>query len=219
MKLDSSTVSGGRQRGGSSDDSRADRVDTAVNRPQLGYNKGEPLVDGYDYADYPSREDLSNPRYGDFLEELADHRLVGNTADMVAELTGASNDTHLRNFLEAVETACRYQDIDTTALQTEDYPNQLDTILGYEVADSAVNKDNAVLMAELYDIGCSVEEIVDVMDSACQKPVSSNKVRNSLGRCGLLDGFEDDSNSLTDSRGEINRPSEGGGLTVDVSDF
>jgi len=215
MKLDTETVSDAKQRDGDASNDREDRINTVVNRPQLGFRNGAPLVDGYDYIDYPDRLDLADPQYADFLEDLAESPSIGNAADMVAELTSVSADSMLSKWLEAVERACQIYDIDVSNLETETVDNPVETVLEHDIPDSVLTAENSLLQIELYVAGLSVEEAATLLSEVCQTSVSPTTVRNNLTDVGFIDG-RGESDGVLKGRGEINRPVD---TTINVSDL
>jgi len=215
MKLDTETVSDAKQRDGDASNDREDRINTVVNRPQLGFRNGAPLVGGYDYIDYPDRLDLADPQYADFLEDLAESPSIGNAADMVAELTSVSADSMLSKWLEAVERACQIYDIDVSNLETETVDNPVETVLEHDIPDSVLTAENSLLQIELYVAGLSVEEAATLLSEVCQTSVSPTTVRNNLTDVGFIDG-RGESDGVLKGRGEINRPVD---TTINVSDL
>ncbi|WP_248895630.1 hypothetical protein [Haloplanus halobius] len=225
------SVEAARERGGAAAEDRPESITEAVERAELGYGDGEPLV-GESYQDYPSREELSNPDRGEFLRDLLAHPLVDGLDTAVEEMTGAGDSPTLRKWLSTVEAASEAHslDVDTLTAKGGDQGggDTLTSLLGYEPPADVVHRDNPVLVAELYTLGLSVAEIADTLTPRVEGSVSEGHVRDILKTAGLLKGRtrDEQQTAFEDKDGRIGGTtfdrSEGGdsnGLTVNAEDF
>ena len=218
MNISANAVENCRERNGSAADSRNETVDETLDRDTLGRNNGEPLI-GESYSDYPSRNELSNPAFEQFIRDLLEHSLVGGLGDAVSELCGASDERLLADWLASLESAAELHSINTDEIEAAKQGPILETILGYSPPTDMVASDNPLLLAELYcSAGLSVAEICDVLESAGETPVNASNFETVLSEIGLLNGREEKTDSFVNTKGEINRPSSSG-LTVNTSDF
>jgi len=183
LELSESKVAELRDRDGDKAEDR-DAVD-GLDRGQLGYNEGEPLV-GNTYDEYPNRGELGDPSNKELLRKLAEHDLVGGTDDMVAELTGISVPDMLTKWISDLEAALDLFEIQITPA-TEPEP-VLESVLGYEPAGGVVTSHNPLITVELYERGLSVGEIVEVYNLDGLTSVDESQVTDSLINVGLLDG-------------------------------
>jgi hypothetical protein len=225
------SVEAARDRGGAAAEDRPKAITEAVERAELGYGEGEPLV-GESYADYPSRAELSNPDRGEFVRDLLAHPLVDGLDTAVEELTGAGDSPTLRKWLSTVEAATEAHslDVDTLTAKGGDQggEDRLTSLLGYEPPADVVHRDNPVLVAELYRIGLSVSEVADTLEPKVEGSVTEGHVRDTLKTVGLLEGRtrDEQQEAFEDKDGRIGGTtfdrSEGGdsnGLTVNAEDF
>lgn len=211
------SVEAARDRGGAAAEDRPESITEAVERAELGYGEGEPLV-GDTYADYPNREELSNPDRGEFLRDLLAHPLVDGLDTAVEELSGASDTPSLRKWLSTVEAATEAHnlDVDTLTAKGGDQGggDRLTSLLGYEPPADVVTRNNHVLLAELYTLGLSVAEIADTLEPKVEGSVSEGHIRDTLKTVGLLEGRTRDKQqeAFEDKGGRI------GGTTLDRSE-
>lgn len=231
VDLHPSTVEAARDRGGAADPDRPEAITEAVEGAELGYGDGEPLV-GDTYADYPSRAELSNPDRGEFVRDLLAHPQVQGLDDAVAELTGAGDTPTLRKWLSTLEGAADAHGLDTDTLTAksgdEGGGDTLTSLLGYEPPTDVVHRGNPVLIAELYTLGLSVEEVADTLGARVEGDIRPAHVRDTLKTVGLLEGRtrEEQQEAFAEKDGRIGGTtfdrSEGGdsnGLTVNAEDF
>ncbi|CAM2757068.1 hypothetical protein [Halobacterium salinarum] len=228
------TVEEARDRGGDADADRPEAISEALEGAELGYGVGEPLV-GDAYADYPSREQLSNPDRGEFLRDLLAHPQVDGLDSAVEELTGANDTATLGDWLGTLEAAADAHglDVDTLTAKGEDEREQgggdrLTSLLGYRPPEDMVRPDNPVLVAELYLLGLSVEEVADTLTKEVEGDVRPAHVRDTLKTVGLLEGRtrEEQQEAFAEKDGRIggttfdrSEGSDSDGLTVNAEDF
>jgi len=206
------TVEQCRDRGGDALEGRDDRIGNTLVEDTVGYQEGFPLI-GDSYSDYPDREDLANPQHGEFLETLFSHELVGSYADAVSELTAATSDSLLSDYLQAVESAAELHGLDTDSLfanarEPPTTEEAVSSILGYEVDGSMLDSTNTLLLSALYVEGLSVGEISELLERR------ETDVEDCLKSVGLLNGrtTDEQETAFREKRGEVNRPS--GGVSV-----
>jgi len=234
LDLHPETVEEARGRGGDAADNRPEAVNEVLEGDELGYGDGEPLV-GDSYADYPSREELSNPDRGEFLRTLLAHPQVGELDNAVEEITGANSTGLLGDWLATLEAAADAHGLDTDTLlaKGEDEREQggedtLTSLLGYEPPEDVVHTDNPLLIAELYTLGLSVAEVADTLGERVEGSVREDHVRDTLKEIGLLDGrtreevredFEENDSRLGGVTIDNRDSSQSKGLTVNAEDF
>ncbi|WP_193309338.1 hypothetical protein [Halorubrum halophilum] len=182
------TVEQCRGRGGDSAEDRDDSIDTVLVSDTIGYNEGEPLVEGVTtHQEYPSRSELADPRTADFLRRLFSHDLIGSIEDATRELTGVRDESTFRDWVSDLEASAELHGIDTDSL-FEDSREEPDTkevvseVLGYEVGEGMLDSNNPLLLSALYVEGLSVDEIAEVLE------VGQTDVRDRLKSVGLLRG-------------------------------
>lgn len=217
MNFDRETVEACRSRGGAAAEDRPEAISEALESETVGWQDGEPLV-GDSYADYPDREQLSNPDSGEFLRDLLSHPLVDGLDTAVEELTGAGDSLTLRKWLSTVGSATEAHglDVDTLTEKGGDKEGEdtLTALLGYEPPTDMVHRDNHLLVAELYTLGLSVSEVADTLEPKVEGDVREGQVRDSLKTVSLLEGRTRDEQreAFEDNDSRI------GGTTVDFSD-
>jgi hypothetical protein len=186
MTLDCSpeTVEGAQSRGGDPATDRPDRIEQALNRPEVGYGEGEPLVANR-YSQYPDKpEQLTEPKWGSLVEDLLAHPLVRGYSSAVDELTTAQ-DGERDKWRESVAAAASAYDLDAPELfergagQSREDP--LVAILGYQPSEDMT--DSPLLVGELYCLGLGVSEICQVLEDR-----EGAQVRDALKDLGLLQG-------------------------------
>jgi len=217
LDISTETVEKCRERNGAALEGRDDSIDNVLVSDTLAYNEGSPLVEGVDsYADYPSRKQLSNPEYGDFLRRLFSHELVGTWSDAVTELTSTTSESLLSDWIDAVEKAADLHNIDTESLfadsrEEPDTAEVVSDILGYEVEGSMLDSNNPLLLSALYVEGLSDGEISEVLET------DKTSVRDKLKSVGLLNGKTTDEQTAAfrQNHAEINRRTTSS--TVDMS--
>lgn len=230
VDLHPETVEACRDRGGDADADRPEAISDALETEELGYGEGEPLV-GDSYADYPSREELSNPSQGGFLRDLLSHPKVDGLDDAVTELTGGRDSGHLSDWLATLEAATEAHslEIDTLTAKGDDGGGDtLTSVLGYRPSTDVVRRDNLVLIAELYVSGLSIKEIADTLTKEVEGNVREGHIRDTLTQIGLLEGrtrteqqeaFEENDGRLGGATMTTTQTGESGGLTVSAEDF
>lgn len=230
VDLHPDTVEQARERGGDADADRPDSIDAALEAERLGHNDGEPLV-GDSYADYPSRDELSNPDRGEFLRDLLSHPKVGGLDDAVEELTGAGDTGTLGDWLATLEAAADAHglEVDTlTAKGDQGGGDTLTSLLGYRPPSDMVRRNNPVLVAELYILGLSVSEVAATLSKEVEGSVREGRIRDTLKEIGLLKGptrgeqreaFEEKDGRIGGSTMTTTETGETGGLTVSAEDF
>jgi len=217
--LERETVESCRERNGRRKEERASRIDDALLRPKLGHRTGQPIVDGYDYPEYPSREDLSQPIWRGFLCSLFSHYLVDSYEDAAAEMTNAA-DLAEQKWVSALETASDLFSIDADALFGEgNAPDEdrLAEILGKKPADAVISARNPLLVGEMYRLGMSVREITDVLADEVDT-VTEEIVSDSLKRCGLIEGDVNEPVDRSRSMSYEEYDTRLGGTTVELDD-
>lgn len=239
LTADPETVAAAQDRGGDVDPERPEEIDATLNREELGFGEGPPLVEGVEsYQKYPSPGSMSNPKYGTLLRRLMSHPLVGGYDDCVTELTGATDSVTRRNYRTALENAAGAFDFDAGELfsqgreeREQGREDRLTALLGYTPPEGMVGPGSPLVVAELYTLGLSADEIADVLGDRMDRAVRVGKVTDTLKRAGLLGGptrdeersaFEENEGRLgrtvTDMRDERVKGNSGG-LTVHTSDF
>lgn len=213
MRLDSDTLASCRERGGDALDDRDASIEAALNQPQLGWQEGQPLAaDSYD--SYPSRKDLARPEYGDFLERLLGHELVGDEGDAVAELTGANDRGTLSDWVRTVTEAAAIHGLSTDSLFEgggQEGGSALTAVLDYQPPADMLTADNPLLISELYVIGLSVGEIAEVLEKEVDGSVNSAAVSDTLKDVGLVEGKTRDEQRESFEE----KDSRLGGVTID----
>ncbi|WP_144050381.1 hypothetical protein [Halorubrum persicum] len=212
LEIDTETVEEARQRGGNAADDRPSRIDNTLVSDTIGFGSGDPLV-GSSYNDYPDREDLANPSQGEFLETLFSHELVGSYADAVKEMTGARTEGMMRSWLDSLESAAELhglssEDLFADSREELDREGLVSEVLGYEIDGSMLDSNNVLLFSSLYLVGCSTEEIAELLE------IRETDVKDRLKSVGLLNGrtTDEQETAFREKRGEVNRPS--GGVSV-----
>jgi len=232
MNFDHDTVEACRERGGEAADERPDRIEEALKTEKVGYGEGEALVGGT-YADYASRESLTRPSKGDFVRELLSHPKVGSLDGAVSELTAVGDSAMRSKWRNAVEAAAEVHGLDVDELLAEgederaEEKDRLTELLGYEPHEAMVESDNPLLIAMLYALGLSVEEVADVLGDSVEGSVREAYVRDMLKTVGFLEGRTRDEQREAFSENDAKlggttittETSESGGLTVNASDF
>lgn len=230
MNLSEKTVEQCRDRGGDAAEDRDESLEDALTQPQLGFRDGQPLA-ADSYGQYPERTDLARPEYGDFLERLLGHDMVGDAGDAVAELTGANDRGALTDWVRTVEAAAEAHGLDTDSLFEgggQEGGSPLTAVVGYEPPADMVESDNPLLIAELYASGLSVEEIADTLSQEVDGSVTPAAVRDSLKDVGLIEGktraetmsdFEDNGARLGGASMETVESGDSRGITVNANDY
>jgi|GEM_PF-6221971 len=230
LDLHPETVEEARDRGGDADADRPDSIDAALESEAVGWQEGETLV-GDSYADYPSRDELSNPERGKFLRDLLSHPKVGGLDDAVSELTGANDTGTLGDWLATLEAAADAHglEVDTlTAKGDQGGGDILTSVLGYRPPTDMVTSNNPVLVSELYVKGLSIGEIADTLTKEVEGGVREGRIRDTLKEIGLLKGptrdeqreaFEEKDGRIGGATMTTTETGETGGLTVSAEDF
>jgi len=235
MNFDHETVEEARDRGGEAADERPDRIEEALETEKVGYVEGEALVG--DYQSYPSRESLTRPSKGDFIRELLSHPKVGSLDGAVSELTAVGDSAMRGKWYDALESAAEAHSLDIDTLlekgveERGEEKDRLGTLLGYEPHEAMVERDNPLLIAELYALGLSAAEVADVLEDSVDGDVREVSVRDTLKDMALLSGktrteqkeaFENNKGRLggtTIHNKDAVDTGESGGLTVNASDY
>lgn len=187
LKIDTETVEEARQRGGNAAEDRPSRIDNTLVSDTIGYNEGEPLVEGVtNYQEYPLRSELADPSTADFLRRLFGHELIGSIEDATRELTGVRDESTFRDWVSDLEAAATLHSIDNAAFEdSREEPateEVVSNILDYEVGEGMLDSNNTLLLSALYVEGLSVDEIAEVLE------IRETGVRDSLKEVGLLNG-------------------------------
>jgi len=217
--LEPKTVEECRERDGHRKEERASRIDEALLRPKLGHQSGEPIVDGYQYGDYPSREDLSQPIWRGFLCDLFSHYLVDSYEDAAKELTEAGEMQH-RKWVDALQTASDLFNLDTDALFEEGEPpeeDRLTKILGSKPADAVISAENPTLCGQMYGLGMGIAGINEIL-SHHDENSTEEIVRDSLKRGGLIEGDVTETVDRSKSMSHQEYDTRLGGTTVELDD-
>ncbi|RKS82835.1 hypothetical protein BDK61_2157 [Haloarcula quadrata] len=226
MDFNSDTIENCRERDGRADTEREAEIDEIIQTAELGRGEGEPLA-ADTYADYPQREELTDPQQKDFLESLLSHELINSIGDAAEEC--AENPTVKQRWNLTLRKA-----IETYELNLDnyfgDYPekvNRLESLLGFMPSDDMIAPSNALVVSELYVAGLSVAEITDVLSD--HTVADTQTVEDTLKRCGLISGataeeqmsaFEEQDGKLGGTSVETETgESETRGLTVSTNDF
>jgi hypothetical protein len=217
--LEPDVVESCRERNGHRKEERASRIDEALLRPKLGHRNGKPIVDGFGYEDYPSRDDLSQPQWKGFLQDLLGSRLVTSYEDAAEELTSAG-DLEERKWVDALERAVGLFNLDADALFDEgEVPDEdrLTKILGKKPAEAVISADNPLLVAEMYRLGMGIAGINEVL-SDYDDESTEEIVRESLKRGGLIDGEVTETVDRSKSMTMEEYDTRLGGTTVELDD-
>jgi len=178
-----------RDRDGRPKEERASRIDDALSRPKLGHRNGEAIVDGYEYEQYPSRDELSQPQWKGFLRDLFAHYLVGSYEDAANELTGVTG-SHFSKYVDALRTASDLFGLDANALfNAGDAPDadRLTEILDAKPADAVISADNPTLCGQMYALGMGIAGINEILSDYVDH-ITEEIVRDCLKRCALIRG-------------------------------
>lgn len=215
MNLSSRKARECRERDGPPAEDRADRVDESLLvQERLGFNNGLPLVHNEDlqiplgepyhseYDHYIKNDDLLLPDAHDFLQELADHELVGSIEDISDELNTDRG---------TVEKAVELHDIEVTESTTEAstsndglvFPNGEEWPC--ELLETPVWEDSRVLCQLLATDGMGIGEATKYLERQLgENSIDESEVRQAAVDSGLLDG---ERSSEKQSRG-VPHPSE-----------
>lgn len=213
LDISTETVAECKERNGDALEDRPSRIDNTIVSDTIGYNDGEPLVEGVtSYSEYPSKAELSHPEYGDFLRRLFSHDLIGGFDDATAELTAIRADSVLSDWINSVKKAADLHSIDSEDLfadsrEEPDTAEAVSNILGYDVEESML-QSNTLVWSALYLVGCSTEEIAELLE------IRETDVKDRLKSVNLIGGktTDEQQEAFREKRGEVNRPS--GGVSV-----
>lgn len=193
---------------------RSEEVEEVMSaQEEIGYEEGLPLAD-CEYEDYPSGDELLRPGAKEVISALVDHELIASTEDLSRELDAREEHVTKALGLFGLE--------EPSGFEVEVDSSRLDALMG-NIPDRLVAPDNALVVATLYvEKGLSVSEVRDVLDEATNDntAVTEKTVKQTLVDARVIDGLtsEQREQRWKESRGEVNRASDGG-MTINTEDY
>jgi len=234
--LDTAAVADARGRDGGPLEERPEEAETALNAEEarVGFQNGTPLLEGRDYADYPTGDGILYPSARDALEAVATHDMVGTVGDIEHELNADPSTVRTALELHGVEPPTDGASFDVVDEDEISVPFHGTVQTGH--LRTPIYED-ARLLEHLYvRCGYGAGEIREYLQAQMNRGRDSEKVRwfvqeatvrDALEAVGLLEATEATGNEhnekdvrlggTTVSQGS--KRSRSGGLVVSASDF